>query len=243
MTSSPRFWMVGGIAASVLLLVLGWLLLISPRMQAVAETRQQAVDLQQQTDTTMAQVRKLQQQAQDLPAQIRALARIQRQIPSSVNVPALLRDIQRVAKRHDVEISTLTPGTITVFQAAEESNSQTSPSEPVASPDAATKPTPKQLPEDLGQGRLPDGVGLSYVPISITAGGEFNDVKLFTAEIEELRRAYLITSVQLSRGQADAEKPQSNPLDIALETRVFVASDRLRNLPARARDELGARNG
>lgn len=242
MTGNPRSWLVGGAVASVLLLVLGWLLVISPRMDAVAQTRQQAQDLQTQTDVTMAQVRQLQRQAEDLPAQIKALSRIQRQIPSSVDVPALLRDIQRVAARHDVDVTTLTPGEITVFAAETQTGAQDAAPQPETVTQPSSPPAPTPTAGDLGQGQLPEGVGLSYVPITITASGGFQDLTLFTAEIEELQRAYLITGVQLTRGEADPDRPQANPLTVTLETRVFVASDRLRELPAKARQELKAQS-
>lgn len=243
MTSTPRFWLVGGIVASLLLAALGWTMVISPRMEAVAQTRTEAEDLTSQTDMVLAQVKQLQAQAEELPEQIKALQRIQRRIPSSVDVPVLLRDIQRAAKAHDVTIDTLTPGRITVFTVAEEpetSSSGSTSSDPAATPDQ-NAPAPQPTPTELGQGNLPDGVGLSYVPISITANGEFTDVQAFTAEIEELQRAYLVTGVQLAREQTAEQTKRANTLAVTLETRVFLASDRLRNLPAKALEQVGGR--
>lgn len=243
MTSTPRFWFIGGIVASLLLAALGWTMVISPRMEAVAQTRTEAEDLTSQTDMVWAQVRTLQAQAEELPEQIEALQRIQRRIPSNVDVPALLRDIQRSAKAHDVTIDTLTPGRITVFTVAEEPEAPASgstSSDPAATPDPKA-PAPEPTPTEMGQGNLPEGVGLSYVPITITAAGEFVDVRAFTAEIEELQRAYLITGVQLAREQAAEESKRANTLAVTLETRVFLASDRLRNLPDKALEQVGGR--
>ena len=66
-------------------------------------------------------------------------------------------------------------------------------------------------------------------------------MQAFTAEIEELQRAYLITGVQLAREQTAEQTKQANTLAVTLETRVFLASDRLRNLPAKALEQVGGR--
>ncbi len=150
MTSTPRFWIIAGVLASLVLAALGWNFLISPRMEAVAQTRTEAEELNTQTERTMFQVRQLKEQAQDLPAQIRTLKRMQRRIPSSVDVPALLREVQRSAKEEGVVIETLTPGQITVFTTTEQdssgsSSSSSSSDEPRAAPDST--PAPKPSPE------------------------------------------------------------------------------------------------
>lgn len=245
-TSNPRFWLVGGILAGLALLALGWSLLISPRMQAVAQTREEAVELQDQAVIIQAQAQQLQRQAEDLPEQIRALRRIQSKIPAAVDVPALLRDIQRLGKASGIKIDSLTPGQITVFSAQEEPAAPTTTSsdaEAQPTPDA-TQPAPQPTPTDLGQDRLPKGVGLSYVPVTITATGEFSDLVRFTNEVETLQRAYLITGVQLTRSTATEDDKLSNPLTMVLDSRVFVANDRLRNLPDQALQEVrGANDG
>lgn len=240
MTSTPRFWFVGGALLALLLAALGWSMVLSPRMDAVAQTRDEAEQLDLQTERVMLQVRELQQQAKDLPDQIRALERIQRRIPDSVDVPELLRDIQRSARAHDVVVEALTPGEITVFSSTEdtgnEGTSTTSSDDPAATPDA-TAPAPQPTQTDLGQGKVPQGTGLSYVPISVTAAGDFADLQSFTREIETLQRAYLITGVELARADATDSKAD-NPLTITLDTRIFVASDRLKELPSDALDQI-----
>ena len=247
MTSNPRTWLIGGVVASVLLMLVGWLTVISPRMQAVAQTRTEAVDLEDQSQMVMAQVRQLQQQAQDLPEQVAALERIQKRIPASVDVPALLRDIQRTASMDNVKIETLTPGQLTEFTTTDSASSGSATSssgDPVATPDS-TAPAPQSTPSEMGQGSLPEGAGLSYVPITITATGSFENLRAFTDSLEQLQRAYLVTGVKLARSGTDTSTSaptsagSSNDLSMSLDTRVFVANDRLRNLPAQAREQVG----
>lgn len=249
MTSNPRTWLIGGVIASLLLALIGWMVVVSPRMQAVAQTREEAVELDSQSLIVMGQVRTLQQQAKELPEQIAALERIQQRIPSAVDVPALLRDIQSAARMHNVKVDSLTPGELTVFSTMTEgttTGSATSSSgDPVATPDS-TAPAPQASPSEMGQGSLPEGVGLSYVPINITATGNFNNLQAFTDSIEQLQRAYLVTGVKLARSQGTTAatttttSATSDQLAMTLDTRVFVANDRLRNLPAQAREQVGA---
>lgn len=237
-TSNPRVWLIGGVIGALLLAILGWTLVINPRMEAVAQTKEETIELDDQALIIAAQARRLQEQAEDLPAQIAALKRIQKRIPASVDVPALLRDIQRTARVNDVTLDSLTPGQITVFSATEEAAQATDPADPQATPDA-TQPAPQPSPTDLGQGRLPAGMSLSYVPVEMVATGSFADVEAFISRIENLRRAYLITGVQVSRSTAtDAKADADNPLSLTLATRVFVANDRLRDLPDQALRQL-----
>jgi Tfp pilus assembly protein PilO len=238
-TSNPRFWLIGGILASLLLLAGGWTALLSPRFEKVAATRDQAVQLQDQAELIMAQALQLQRQAEDLPAQIRALQRIQTRIPSSVDVPTLLRDIERLAEENDVVIDSLSPGQITVFNAEEQrAQPATDSAEAEGTPADTPAPAPVPAPTALGQGSLPQGVGLSYVPVTITATGEFADITRFTRRIESLQRAYLITGVQLSRNASGEGEKRSNPLALTLDTRIFVSDDKLRNLPQEALDKV-----
>jgi Tfp pilus assembly protein PilO len=223
-----------------MVMALAWTLLISPRLAAVAQTRDQTVELQDQATLIRIQAQQLQRQAEDLPAQIRALRRIQSKIPSTVNVSALLREIQRLGRINNVTIDSLAPGEITVFsvQAPSTEAPSSDANSEQASPEAAA-PAPQPAPTDLGQGRLPQGVGLSYVPVTVTATGEFSDLVNFTAQLESVQRAYLITGVQLSRASSSTEG-KANPLTLVLETRVFVANDRLRSLPDEALEKAGA---
>jgi Tfp pilus assembly protein PilO len=239
-SSNPRFWLIGGILTALLLAALSWTFIVGPRMQAVAQTREQAIELDDQATLITAQAHQLQVQAQSLPEQIRALQRIQRKIPSSVDVPALLRDIQRTAKDTEVTIITLTPGQITVFSVEEPEPVTTQDStsdEAQPSPDP-TQVKPEPTPTDLGQGKLPQGVGLSYVPLTIVANGAFSDLQRFTARVENLQRAFLITGVQLARATGEDTKGV-NPLQMTLDTHVFVANDRLRDLPDQALQQMG----
>ncbi len=241
--SNPRFWLFGGILTALVLAALSWTFIVSPRMQAVAETREQAIELDDQATLITAQAHQLQIQAESLPEQIRALERIQRKIPAAVDVPALLRDIQSTAKATGVRIDSLAPGQITVFTVEEPepaaTQDSTSSDEAQASPDPTQTAKPEPTPTDLGQGKLPQGVGLSYVPLTISATGEFSDLQRFTSRVENLQRAFLITGVQLARAST-TESKATNPLLLTLETRVFVANDRLRDLPDQALQQMGA---
>lgn len=232
-TSAPRVWLIGGVVAALLLAALAWTTVLSPRMQAVAQTREETVALDDQALVISAQARRLQEQAQDLPEQIAALRKIQKRIPSAVDVPALLREIQRSARRNDVTIDSLIPGQITTFSVQDEQAAAAAdPEQPEASPDS-TAPQPEPSPTDMGQGRLPEGVGLSYVPVQVVATGEFSGVSRFISQVEDLQRAYLITGVQLSRSTS-SEAKGANPLSLTLDTRIFLANDRLRDLPDQA---------
>lgn len=46
-----RLWMLGGVAAAIVILALGWLLVASPVLTAIADTRAEIADVEAQNDT------------------------------------------------------------------------------------------------------------------------------------------------------------------------------------------------
>lgn len=226
MSKSPRFWWIAGLALVVLVGIVGWTFVVKPVFAAVGETRQQTVETDAQTEKVIAQTKQLAEQAEDLEDQIAALMRIRAKIPKDVNVPKLMRTIQAEARMEGVELDSLQPGQITLFQVQTESagSSETTPD---AAPDTSSKPSP--APTDLGQGLAPKNTGVAYVPLTLSGQGTYGAIRRLTARLEQQQRAFLVTSLTVTRqsdGDADA------PLEFTMQARVFVLNGDDVKLPA-----------
>ena len=218
MKNNPRFWQVGGLLAVLIVGYVGWMLVVSPVFSAVAQTREETEATDKQTETVMFQTRQLAEQAKDLQEQIDALLRIRAKIPKDVNVPKLMRTIQAEARMEGVELDSLTPGQITLFQ-VEVTPSPTSTSEAAPDPTPSSKPQPVPTPTNLGQGVAPKNTGVAYVPLSLSGQGTYGSIRRLTARLEQQQRAFLVTLLEVAR-QSDTTTDQ--PLQFTMEARVFV---------------------
>ncbi len=233
MRSSPRFWTIGGVILVVIVALVGYMFAIRPVFQNVAAVRVEIQQTQEQTDRVMLQTRQLAQQEKDLQEQIEALERIRAKIPKDVNVPKLMRTIQAEARAEGVELDSLQPGQITLFEIVEPSPSPTTADG--ASPNAsAPAPAPVPSASNLGQGVAPKNIGVAYVPLSLTGQGTYSSVRRLTQRLEQQQRAFLITTLDITR---QSSNETDLPLVFTMQARVFVLNGDTVNLPASVKGE------
>lgn len=218
MKNNPRFWLVGGLLGVFLLGYVGWMFVVSPVFGDVSRTRDEVVSTDEQTDLVMAQTRQLAEQAEDLQQQIDALLRIRAKIPKDVNVPKLMRTIQAEARAEGVELDSLQPGQITLFQVTPEPQPSASSTESTAA-DQPAAAAPAPTPSNLGQGVAPKNTGVAYVPLTLSGQGSYNAIKRLTARLEQQQRAFLVTMLDVTR---NTDTEASGPLDFTMQARVFV---------------------
>lgn len=227
MTSNPRFWQIGGVVAVFLTAYLAWMLLLNPVFEEAARTREETVSTEGQIDRARAQTSKLVEQQADLQDQVQALEALRDKIPKDVDVPKLMRTIQAEARMEGVQLDSLQPGQITLFEVTEPtpSPSASANGEPAPAQDA---PAPKPTPSNLGQGLAPRDVGLAYVPLSLAGQGDYRSIRQLTARLEQQQRAFLVTMLDIQR-QTDSEA--KNPLTFTMQAEVFVLNGGTVQLP------------
>jgi len=103
------------IAAVACLAVLagGWFLLIKPARASIAATKAQTHQQQDDNASSRLQLQTMRSIAKNLPAEKAELAVLSRRVPSQVQLPALLRSMQALAKASGVAITGITPTTPT----------------------------------------------------------------------------------------------------------------------------------
>ncbi|GIF12583.1 type 4a pilus biogenesis protein PilO [Actinoplanes teichomyceticus] len=102
---TDRIWLFGGLAVIALLIAAGWFLLISPKYT-------EASDVRSQVDDTTAQLATLRRQLSDLKADNANLKKYQdelaknrKALPDGDDIPALLRQLQNMGTKLDVEVT------------------------------------------------------------------------------------------------------------------------------------------
>ena len=107
---SPRMWRIGGFAGAVLVLVVAWLLVISPTMQDAAALEEETASQQAASAELESRISLLKKQSEELPAQEAALAEIQQRMPPTAALPTLIRNLTTVAENANVVVASVTPG-------------------------------------------------------------------------------------------------------------------------------------
>ena len=168
-------WALGTAVLCLILLVVAWLLLISPR-------RSQAADLSDQEQTTLQQNSQLQTRIEELKAQSAQLATyrsqlsgILQQLPPTAQMPQLVRDLSSLAEASGVSLDTVTPSGATTLTV------------PGTSGGASTaKPT-----------------GVVQIPMALIVHGDYFQTMAFLQKLQtQLTRAFLITGAAVAPGSS-----------------------------------------
>jgi Tfp pilus assembly protein PilO len=109
---SSKLWLFVGPAVAVVVLALGWLLLVSPKMSEASQLAEETSSAQASNVMAQAKLTTLQQQSKTLPAQKAQLVALQRQIPADPAVADLIRSLNAAATATGVHLDQVTPGAL-----------------------------------------------------------------------------------------------------------------------------------
>ena len=204
-------WVVLTVLACLVIAAGGWFLVISPKRSEAADLRAQAEQQQSANATLETQLQVLKAQAKDLPKEQAKLAAVSAKIPADPALPNLIRALLSAASDSGVELVSLSPGEPVVAAAAA----------PVAA-----APAPAQ-----GQAAPPAGQ-LAEIPLSINVVGDYFEVQRFMAELEDLPRAVLVSTLDLApgtsptAGEGGPSAADGSSLTTTIEGKVFMAANR-----------------
>lgn len=215
-----RLWFAGAILSVFAVLGAGYLLVLQPQVNALAEETQRAADadtLAGQLDMKLARLR---QEYNQLPTKQAELAAIQSAMPESANLPAFMRDLESTAATSGVTLMKVSPG---------------QPIEAAAAPAAlTTTPTGAATTASTAAGAAAGagtatGPTVVEIPVTLETMGGFHDTEVFLRSLSEsLERAVLVDTVDLTAVQspteADAARPAMKNGDVQtrIGLRIFV---------------------
>ena len=197
---------------SLLIVVAGWCVLISPKNAAAAETRAQAEEERASHASLERQIEMLVEDEKRVPQYQAALSKLKQRMPDAVSEPALIREIYREANASDVLLRSITPAvptTATLVQVA-------APSASAASSGATgtgAAPTPgaeatEAPPAPAGPTKVQ---GLSQIPVNIQVVGTYDELKDFLNRLANFDRAFLVASVDIKIAAVEAAEGAVGP--------------------------------
>ena len=197
---SPRMWRIGGFAGAVLVLVVAWLLVISPTMQDAAALEEETASQQAASAELESRISLLKKQSEELPAQEAALAEIQQRMPPTAALPTLIRNLTTVAENANVVVASVTPGLPApvaqpVVAAPPPSDVESDAEEPADAEGSDATST-----SDAAAPVAPSGPQAEAMTVNISACGTFAQLRNYLRELESMNRVMLVSSVSIGRG-------------------------------------------
>ncbi len=188
-------WVFGAALVSVLLLIAGWFLLVTPQRSSAEQIRTDAEAQAAANVRTEAEIASLKAQYKDLPALQKQEAVIRSRIPETPDMPALLRTLSTNARTAGVTLVSV------------------SPSNPVPMNQSGT-----------GGGAISDPGQVSQIPVTIQVTGPFANMQLFLNSVEQMKRSMLVTSLDITRSTEESTTAATNILSAQIGGRVFIAN-------------------
>ena len=188
-------WYAGAALASVLVLVAGWMLLVSPQQSNAAAIGVQADSQEAANQASQAKIDALKAQYTNLPAMQNELALVTTHMPQSANMPSLIRTLSQAATKSGVALKSMTP----------------------------TNPVP--LSGGSGQpGGLSAPGQVNVIGVTLQISGPFANTRLFLSNLEAMPRAFLVTGLAISRDQGAGTTSAPGTLLSTITGRVFMAN-------------------
>jgi Tfp pilus assembly protein PilO len=97
------------IVACLAVLAGGWTLLVAPVKSDISKVKAQTSQQQSDNDSARLQIQPMRSIAKNLPAEKAELAVLSQRVPNEVQLPALLRSMQALAKASGVKLLSITP--------------------------------------------------------------------------------------------------------------------------------------
>jgi hypothetical protein len=197
-TRTERLWVGGGSLAVVLLAILGWLVVVSPKLSSASSLRSQKGEIQLQNDVLQGKINKLKDANANMAQLQQTLKDAAARLPSDAGLAAFTNDVQAMAASAQVSIAVITAG---------------SPSRVIPGGAAQAQPptaTAKAIPG-----------ALYSIPITLSVNGTPGHDLIFLNAIQHGTRATLVTATQLST-QAGAGTTGAQTT-LTLQLQVFSA--------------------
>jgi Tfp pilus assembly protein PilO len=174
---SPGATKIVGALALLVVVALGWMFVVGPETARLSEVREEIQNTRDQNDTLRLQLVALERQRQELGETRRTARALAVKFPTTADQPGLFEAVTAAA----VDAGIGAKGVTTL-----------APTPPVIG--GADPSTGVQLDAPAG------GAQLARQSVSVSVQGSYEQTRRLLANLEQMERAYLVTSVTLGAG-------------------------------------------
>lgn len=215
---TPRYWRILGAAGACLLLVLGWVVVISPVRSATTELDAATLAQEDQSQLIRSRISLLKKQNEEIPTQQALLAGVQKRIPSTASVPTLIRSITSAADSAKVTLAGITPERAVAVEVAQ--GLTTAPATSAAA-DAPAGSGEAAVAEGSTAATTAAVARVQRMPLTITACGSFAELRRYLSGLERMKRVMSVDRLAIARGTCGNSKDDSD-LTATITSSVFI---------------------
>jgi Tfp pilus assembly protein PilO len=218
-------WVAGTVVALLLIVAAGWFLAISPQKHKASNLGAQSASQEQANSGLRTKLAELTAQMSAVPSEEAAVAAVTQRIPNDPDMPDYVRALTTIAGQTGVELVSIAP-TVPAAVAV-----------PAAVVPAATAATPSA--STVAAAPAAPAVSLQSISVSLTVQGGYFQIQQFTAALQRLSRATVLSSVAIAPG-GQLKAPKVAPpagdayknLQAQITVAVFVNSSTAFAIPA-----------
>lgn len=178
--NATRLWTLGTIILIVALVVGTWMIGVSPRLSEATLANDERANVEQQNLMHQATLAALQKQFEGKDQLVGELAQMQVAVPSTLELPALVNELNRLSGAAGVVVQSLTLGVPTPYVAA-----------------ADAPPADPQITAAMA-GITPEN--LLVVPLDLSVSGTYGAVMAFVSSLQTGERLILVHDLALASG-------------------------------------------
>jgi Tfp pilus assembly protein PilO len=194
-----RLWVIGAALGTVVVVVMGWFLGVSPLVAQASTASSQQTSLAQANTAATVKLATLKTQFANIDTLQTDLAALRQSIPGGADLPGFITEINGLCAKYHVSLSSVVVNDAVVFQAPVAAVAPATPGS-TATPAPTPTPTPTTAGATAPVAAAPSGTGLVLVPVAINVTGSFADVVDFTGGVQAAPRLYLATEVEIAPG-------------------------------------------
>jgi Tfp pilus assembly protein PilO len=198
--------MLIGIVAIALVAVASWMLLISPVLGDTSSTNDSISAAQDRNRFMTTQVAALKVQEQNLSSYEAVAADLETLFPPTADQPGFFAAVTKAAEAAGIpadKVTTLSPSAPQLLDPT---------GQPIPSDVAATQGDDAPTPTDV-----------AAQIVSVAAEGSYGQVQQLLANLEDMQRAFMVTSLDVAAG-SDAEGATAGTLTVSITGSTYVAS-------------------
>lgn len=198
-----RQWTLLTALGCLAVLAAGWMLVVTPQQKHAADARAERAAAEQSVNALQTKYSILLTQKAHVIDQQNKLLTFAQLMPDNPALPSLIRSLSTAADTAGVDLTSLSPQPPTLLA-------------PVAAPaPAATSDSGAATSAKPPTSLVPSGPQVAGIPLAVTVTGGYFEVERFLDALEGLKRAFLVTGLNITPGASGAAAaPASAPFAV-----------------------------
>ena len=221
-----RLWMIGAGFAAFIMILVGYMIFISPQRDQTSQVEAQVATAQQQNGVLAARISSLTAQNKNLATYQKAVAAASAALPSASGMPDFLRTLQSIGNATLTNVAMLTVGVPAPFMAqAVAGSAPTSTASPTATPSAQPTSTSTKAASP----------SIYVLPVTAQVTGPVNQLSEFLRQLQSVQpRAVLISQITETNGSTSGttQPGASSAASLQLTMSIFVQPNEPTGLPS-----------